>query len=127
MLVEGDAAALERALARESALWEAYKNRDIAALERLIDPLALDVGPGGAIGRDCMAGAVLEMEIRAYRLDPISVRVGGRMEILVTLGTVEGTYRGVPFEHTRVISSSTWVETHGGWRLVHRHESPSSR
>lgn len=123
MLVEGDAAAIERALAREIELWEAYRAKDIAALERLIDPLALDVGPQGVATREKVFEAVMRMEIAGYTFDELHLRSLGDLEIVTYRARVDGTYQGRPFAHATVRASSAWAATGRRWRLVHRQES----
>lgn len=123
-LAEGDDAALGRALARETELWVAYANRDAAALERLVDPLALDAGPWGVLTRDEAIAAVARMEISSYAIEGLRVRAAGEAEIVSYRATVEGRYAGAPFPARALVATSVWARSGAGWRLVHRHESP---
>ena len=126
-LAEGSAADLERAIAREVELWEAFRRRDRAALERLVDPLALDVGPWGALERDAMLAAVARMEIASYEIDDFRLRSAPGVEVVCYRATVDGTYGGAPFVAREVAATSVWSRGGSGWTLVHRHEAQLDR
>lgn len=119
-LREGDA---EAALAREVELWEAFRRRDRAAVERLVDPLALDVERRGPLDRDGVLAAIERMTVSAYALSGLRARSASGVEIVTYEARVDGTYAGAPFPARRVAVTSVWEPADGGWRLVHRHES----
>jgi ketosteroid isomerase-like protein len=121
-LTEGDR---DAALARERELWEAFRARDRARIEALVDPLALDVGPAGALSRDGVVDAVAHMRIDSFAIDVLAVRSRDDVDVVTTRSTVEGTYRGAPFPDASVLATSVWARARDGWRLLHRHESPA--
>ena len=113
------------ALDRERRLWEAYRSGAREAMERLIDPSALDVGAGGALDREGVISVVSDMRIDGYTIDDVRVRRLGDVEIVTYRSTVEGTYRGAPFPARQVWATTVWARTGRAWRVVHRHESPA--
>ena len=120
-LTDGDP---EPALARERELWEAYAANDRGRLAALVDPLALDVGPQGAVlERERVLDAVARMEIASYSIVDLTVRTLGEVEVVTYRAHVEGAYGGAPFPTRDVAVTSVWALIDRGWRLVHRHES----
>jgi hypothetical protein len=121
-LVEADAAA---AASRERELWEAYRAKDRERIEALVDPLALDAGPAGALDRDGVVAAVGRMRIDAYDITDLRARRTGAVEIVTYRSRAEGAYEGAPLPARDVVCTSVWCLDGGRWRLVHRHESPA--
>jgi hypothetical protein len=120
-LTDGDP---EPALARERELWEAYAANDRGRLAALVHPLALDVGPGGAVlDRERVLDAVARMEIASYSIVDLTVRTLGEVEVVTYRAHVDGAYGGAPFPTRDVAVTSVWAMIDRGWRLVHRHES----
>ena len=119
-LTEGDRG---EALLRERDLWEAYRAADRDRLEGLLDPLALDVGPGWIHTRDGVLAAVARMRIASFEIEDLTVRSAGEVEIVTYIATVEGTYGGAPFPARRVRATTVWYRSASGWRVAHRHES----
>jgi hypothetical protein len=124
-LVEGDASARGRALARERELWDAYVAVDTDRLERLVDPLALDVGPAGPRTRTDVLAAVATMTIASYEIADLSIAVDGDLEIVTYRATVDGSYRGATFTDREIWAASIWHCGDASARLVHRHETPA--
>jgi ketosteroid isomerase-like protein len=122
IVVAGDPAS---ALARERELWDAYRSGDRERIEALVDPLALDVERSGPLARDAVLAAVARMRIDAYEIADLAVRRVGDVEIVTYRATVAGAYDGRPFDAREVWATSVWSAIDGGWRLVHRHESPA--
>ena len=115
---------VEAALAREIELWEAFRARDRVAIERLVDPLALDVGPSGVKTRAQILGALDHLALADYAIDALQSVDSKRVSIASYRACVEGSYRGVPFRHREIYATSTWLHADGAMRLVHRTESP---
>lgn len=116
---------VDAALARELELWEAYRTHDRATLERLIDPLALDVGPGGMRTRDDVLAAVERVVLRGYALEELVVRRYDTLELVAYRATVDGSYDGAPFKHPVVFTASTWMTRDGRAALLMRVEAPA--
>ncbi len=116
---------LDNPLERERLLWRTYQLSDRTMLEQLIDPLALDVGLGGALGREAVLAAVAGMRIEGFAIKDLTARRVGDVEIVVYQSTVIGTYKGEPFPARRVHATTVWARAHDAWRVVHRHESPA--
>ncbi len=115
------------AVERERRLWAAYQSRNREQLEALIDPDALDVGPGGILSRDQVAEAIERMRIESFTIEDLTVRaLGLDVEVVSYRSTVNGTYGGRPFAAPVVNSTSVWSRRCGEWRLVHRAECPVS-
>ncbi len=116
-----------RAAERERRLWTAYQSRNREQLEAIIDPDALDIGPGGILSRDQVAAAVRRMRIESFAIEDLTVRaLGPDVEVVSYRSTVIGTYEGRPFAAPVVNSTSVWSKKCGEWRLVHRAECPVS-
>lgn len=110
---------------RERDLWNAFAARDRARLERLIHPDALDVGVSGIKRREDVLEAVALMNISAVELfDVRRFRPADAVEVVTYRATVDGTYRGTPFDARDVAATSVWLLRDGEWKLVHRTEVP---
>jgi ketosteroid isomerase-like protein len=113
-------------LLAERALQAAMRASDVAALDRLLHPELLAVGPDGRMidkAADLAAhragifsiSELEEEEVRVTVLDQLAVT----FVVLQVRGTIEDVEVGGRMRYTR-----TWARDDGAWRVVAAHISP---
>jgi ketosteroid isomerase-like protein len=114
-------------VAAERALQRAMRSSDVGALERLLHPELIAVGPDGRLvdrAADLAAHESGVFEIAELEEEDLRVNVVGDTAITFVVlrirGTIDGADASGPMRYTR-----TWVRDGGDWRVVAAHIAPA--
>ena len=121
-----DDLATEALRAAEHALQRAQRAGDADALDRLLDDRLVFTGPDGVLyGKqdDLDLQRSGAQTLNRVEEESLAVLVVGRTGVTWFLGTLEGVFKGEPFE-ARVRYTRTWIQDDAGrWSLVAAHVS----
>ena len=107
----------------ETALWEAFKNKDPKPFAAHLRADAIVVGEEGASGKSVMPQAVTGCDVKSFKLsDRSMIRPNLTSAMLTYKGTQEGTCGGTAMPAT-VWASSLWVQRGATWVAVFHQES----
>jgi ketosteroid isomerase-like protein len=115
-------------LAQERALQAAQLASDVDALERLLHPDLLAVGPDGQLADRAADLAAHEsgiFEIAELEEEDLQVRVAGDTAITFVVLRIRGTIAGADASG-RMRYTRTWVRDDGAWRVIAAHISPAA-
>jgi ketosteroid isomerase-like protein len=115
-------------LEAERELQAAMRASDVAALERLLHPELLAVGPDGALvdrAADLAAHASGRFVIAAIEEAEIEVREAGEVAVTFVVLDVAGTIDGADVSG-RMRYTRTWVRDRGSWRVLAAHIAPAA-
>jgi ketosteroid isomerase-like protein len=115
-------------LAAERALQAAMRASDVEALERLLHPDLLAVGPdGGTIDRagDLAAHRSGRFSIAELVEEQVEVRMAGDTAVTFAVLRVAGTIDGADVSG-RMRYTRTWVRDAGSWRVLAAHIAPAA-
>jgi ketosteroid isomerase-like protein len=110
----------------ERALQAAMRAGDLAALERLLHPDLLAVGPDGRLYEreaDLSAHRSGVFAIHELQEEELEVRVLGDLGVTFVVLRVEGTIAGEDASG-RMRYTRTWTRDGGVWRVVAAHIAP---
>lgn len=118
---KGQAESREQALRKLEGDWyEAFRQRDIAALKRLIADDYISTNHDGTLSDKAQEIAAFEsgdLLVESVALDDVKVRVYGNTAVITGSSTWKGRHRGQEsrnrFRHTEV-----WVRRNGQWQIV---------
>ncbi len=116
-------------IAAERALQAAMRASDVAALERLLHPDLLAVGPDGALvdrATDLAAHGSGHFAIAALSEQELEVRVAGETAVTFVVLDVSGTIDRADVSG-RMRYTRTWVRDGGSWRVLAAHIAPAAR
>jgi ketosteroid isomerase-like protein len=102
---------------------------DVAALERLLHPDLLAVGPDGALvdrATDLAAHASGRFHIERLDEAELEIREAGETAVTFVVLDVSGTIDGADVSG-RMRYTRTWVRDGGGWRVLAAHIAPAAR
>jgi ketosteroid isomerase-like protein len=123
----GDDAPERSVLTRERALQAAMRASDVDALDRLLHPELLAVGPYGQLADKAMdleAHRTGVFEIAELIEEDVRVKVVGETALTLVVLAIKGTIGGADasgrYRYTR-----TWTRTAGEWQVVGAHISPA--
>jgi RimJ/RimL family protein N-acetyltransferase/ketosteroid isomerase-like protein len=123
----GDKAPEQAVLAQERALQAAMLASDVDALDRLLHPELLAIGPDGQPADKAMdldAHRTGVFEIAELTEEEVRVRVVGETALTFVVLAIRGTIGGADasgrYRYTR-----TWTREGGAWRVVGAHISPA--
>jgi Domain of unknown function (DUF4440) len=106
-------------------LFEAMKARDVAVLEALLAPQFVFATFVGSVGNRAQYIEVLAkkiMNIDAYKLEPVCVEIYGDAAVVVYHLLIQA-HVGNQAWPPHLISTDTWVQKDGSWKLAARHSS----
>jgi hypothetical protein len=116
---------VETVIQHERELWEAWKMRELATIERLTaeDYYSVDErGPEQAIGLAEIRESFAKYELRDYRLEDVAVRrLAPGVIAVVYNARIDGVYDGEDISRD-VSEASIWVRRDGKWLNVFLHE-----
>jgi ketosteroid isomerase-like protein len=113
----------------ERALQAAMRASDVAALERLLHPDLLAVGPDGSLvdrAADLAAHASGRFHIASLEEEQLDVREAGDTAVTFVVLDVRGTIDGGDVSG-RMRYTRTWVRAREGWRVLAAHIAPAPR
>jgi ketosteroid isomerase-like protein len=115
-------------LEAERALQAAMRASDVAALERLLHPDLLAVGPDGALvdrADDLAAHRSGRFVIAGLEEEHVDVRQAGDTAVTFVVLDVTGTIDGADVSG-RMRYTRTWVRDDQGWRVLAAHIAPAA-
>ena len=110
----------------ETALWNAWKNKDPKPFETHLSADSVMVGEQGVSGKATIANDISSMpcEVRSFTLSDWKLTKYGPNYALITYkGVADGTCMGQPIPTTW--STSLWVKRKGTWQVVFHQETPT--
>ena len=114
-------------LAAERALQAAQRASDVEALDRLLHPDLLAVGPdGGLVGKaaDLEAHRTGVFAITELEEEELEIRALGATAVTFVVLRIRGTIAGDEVSG-RMRYTRTWVRDGGGWRVIAAHIAPA--
>jgi ketosteroid isomerase-like protein len=115
-------------LAAERALQAAQRASDVDALDRLLHPDLLAVGPDGRLAdkaADLEAHRTGVFTIAALEEEELDVRVLGDTAVTFVVLRIRGTV-GDEEVSGRMRYTRTWTRDGGGWRVLAAHIAPAA-
>jgi ketosteroid isomerase-like protein len=123
----GDDAPERSVLTEERALQAAMRESDVDALDRLLHPELLAVGPDGQLADKAMdleAHRTGVFEIAELIEEDVRVKVVGETALTFVILAIQGTINGADasgrYRYTR-----TWTRAGGAWQVVGAHIGPA--
>jgi hypothetical protein len=120
-------AQLQKKLAEmETALWNAWKNKDPKPFETHLSADGVMVGEQGVSGKGTIAREISSMpcEVKSFTLSDWKLtRYGANYALITYKGAADGTCMGQPIPTTW--SSSLWVKRKGAWQVAFHQETPT--
>jgi ketosteroid isomerase-like protein len=120
-------APVEAVLAAERELQAAMLASDVDALDRLLHPKLLAVGPDGSLvdkAADLAAHRDGIFEIAELEQEDLRVTVVGDVAVTFVVLRVRGTIAGAEASG-RMRYTRTWIRDGGAWRVVAAHIAPA--
>jgi ketosteroid isomerase-like protein len=115
-------------LAAERALQAAQRASDVEALDRLLHPDLLAVGPDGSLAdkaADLDAHRTGAFTIAELEEEELEVRAVGETAVTFVVLRIRGTIAGDDVSG-RMRYTRTWVRDGGGWRVMAAHIAPAA-
>ena len=119
------AALMKKLSANETALWNAWKNKDAKPFNMWLAADGVMVGEQGVAGKKDIAGAMASMpcEVKSFTLSDWKLTmVDADAGFLTYKGVAEGTCAGKAIP--TVWASSLWVNRKGKWQAFSHQETP---
>ncbi|HZQ93118.1 MAG TPA: nuclear transport factor 2 family protein [Terriglobales bacterium] len=112
-------------LAKETAVWEAAKQRDMETFKKLVAPDALMIFTSGVRTRAEYIASVDSRQIKSYSIDDFRVRSPSpNTAIAIYKATISGTFGGKEVPPTAVREASVWIKRGNRWVAVLNQETP---
>ena len=112
-------------VANSRAVWEAYKNRDTAAMKALTADEYVAHTQAGPSNLKQDVDTIQKLTIEAFSIDDPKVTwVTKDVAILTYKCNLKGSYEGRAFKP--VYATEVWVNRGGKWRIISYAESPLS-
>ena len=120
------AAMLQKELAeKETALWNAFKNKDMKPFDMYLGKDVVVLDTGGVMAKDSLPEGMKMCDIKSFTLsDWKMTKPTTTTALLVYKATQEGTCAGAPVPST-VWVSSLWVKRKDAWVTVFHQETPA--
>jgi ketosteroid isomerase-like protein len=115
-------------LAAERALQAAQRASDVAALDRLLHPDLLAVGPDGRLAdkaADLDAHRTGVFAIAELEEEELHVRTAGETAVTFVVLRIRGTIAGDEVAG-RMRYTRTWTRDGGDWRVIAAHIAPAA-
>src|SRR4051794_9110806 len=115
-------------LAAERALQAAQRASDVAALDRLLHPDLLAVGPAGRLAAkaaDLHAHRTRAVRIAGLGAEGLHLRAAGATAVTFVVLRIRGTIAGDEVAG-RMRYTRTWTRDGGAWRVIAAHIAPAA-
>jgi hypothetical protein len=115
---------LKKLQANETAMWNAWKNKDSKVFNAMLTADSIMIGGQGTAGKKDVAGAMSAMpcEVKSFTLSDWKVTMADSDAALLTYkGVADGTCAGKPIPN--VWASSLWVNRKGKWMAFSHQET----
>jgi hypothetical protein len=115
---------LQKELAdNETALWNAFKNKDMKPFETHLGADAVSVDSGGVTNKTTLPEGMKMCDIKSFSLSDWKLtKLSTTTALLTYKGTQEGTCGGTPVPST-VWASSVWMKRKDTWVAVFHQET----
>ena len=112
------------AIAKERALWDTLKAKDLVAFERLLSTDYLEVLPDGVNDRAATMTEVKDLEISDVTFaDWKMIPLGNDAALLLYNATIKGKFKGEAFPEGPYRNASGWVNRDGKWQAFYYQET----
>jgi|SRR5215813_13568210 len=116
---------LDQIVAKSKEVWEAYKNRNTAAIKALTAEDYVSYTLAGPSNLQQDIATIDKLTIESYTLDePKLTNVTKEVAILRYKCDLKGSYEGKPFKP--VYATEVWVNRGGKWLITSYSETPVS-
>ncbi len=115
-------------ISKSRATWEAYKNRDIAAVKALTpeDYESFSLLGSSNLQQDIDSLNNKTLTIESYSIDDARVSMAAKnVAILRYKCNLRETFQGKPF-NAQIYATEVWVNRGGKWQIVSYQETPVS-
>jgi len=110
---------------KETALWNAFKNKDMKPFETHLAADAVVVDGGGVMAKTSLPEGMKMCDIKSFSLSDWKLtKLSTTTALLVYKGTQEGTCMGAPVPAT-VWVSTLWMKRKDTWVTVFHQETPA--
>ena len=119
------AALLKKLSANETALWNAWKNKDAKPFQNWLSADSVMIGDTGVATKKDVTGMMASMpcEVKSFTLSDWKLSMADANTAVITYkGAAEGTCAGQPIP--TVWASSLWVNRRGKWLAFSHQETP---
>lgn len=114
---------LKKLSANETALWNAWKNKDIKPFNMWLASDTVMIGDNGVTGKKDIEGGISGCDVKSFTLSDWKLSMVDADAALITYkGTPDGTCGGQPLP--AVWASSLWVNRKGKWMAFSHQETP---
>jgi hypothetical protein len=111
---------------RSKEVWEAYKNRNIPAIQALTGEDYVSFSQAGPSNLQQDIATINKLTIESYTLDDPKVSKPAKdVSILRYKSDLKGSFDGKPFKP--VYATEVWVNRGGKWQIVSYSETPVSQ
>ena len=108
---------------KETALWNAFKNKDMKPFEMHLGADAVSVDGSGVMNKTSLPDGMKMCDIKSFSLSDWNLtKLSTTTALLVYKGTQEGTCGGAPIPAT-VWASSLWMKRKDVWVSVFHQET----
>jgi hypothetical protein len=107
-------------LAHEKQIWEAYRNKDVAALQRLLAEDFLELAdPGKRFTKAQILAAVPDITVTEYSIKDVKVLPFAADSAIITYNRqMKGNVKGHAFPPQAALAAGTWTRRDGKWQQV---------
>ena len=117
----------EQIFAKEHAVWEAAKTRDMTQFKTLVAPDAKMIFTSGVRSRTEYIESMSSRQIKAYELTDFAVTTPApNVAIASYLATISGVFSGNEIPPTTVREATVWLRRGSRWVAVLNQETPIS-
>jgi hypothetical protein len=110
---------------KETALWNAFKNKDMKPFEEYLGADTVVVDSGGVMNKTNLPDGMKMCDIKSFSLSDWNLtKISPTTALLVYKGTQQGTCGGAPVP-PHVWASSLWVKRKDVWVTVFHQETPA--
>jgi ketosteroid isomerase-like protein len=113
-------------VSRSKEVWEAYKNRNVPAIQALTGEDYVSFSQAGPSNLKQDIATIDKLTIESYTLDDPKVSKPAKdVSILRYKSDLKGSFDGKPFKP--VYATEVWVNRGGKWQIVSYSETPVSQ
>jgi ketosteroid isomerase-like protein len=111
---------------RSKEVWEAYKNRNVAAIQALTGEDYVSFTQAGPSNLQQDIATIDKLTIESYTLDDAKVSKPAKDVVILRYKCeLKGSYDGKPFKPA--YATEVWVNRGGKWQIVSYSETPVSQ
>jgi hypothetical protein len=117
---QGSQSVEQELLAHEKEIWEAYRNKDLAALQRLLADDFLEVAdPGKRFTKAQILAAAPDITVTEYSIQEVKVVPFATDSAIISYKRrMKGNVKGHTFPPEAALAAGTWTRRDGRWQQV---------